>query len=184
MRQPVQVRSLTPSPGQGDCKRTVAALHALLASFMSTKTRFKLEAIYVSAHAPCPSTAVVTGVHTRCDCCAGEVPEPESIGPRHRQRWDFIVGSDLVYNEEGCKLLPRVFAQLSGPETVILYAHTKRRFEMLDNDFFDNLQAEGLAVEEVKERWVPAAAASPPSFSSLFPEMRIAVFRIMQRNRR
>lgn len=115
-------------------------------------------------------------------CCAGELSEDCPIGPSHRGRWDFIVGSDLVYSEDGCRLLPRVLAQLSSPETVILYAHTKRRFEMLDSDFFQHLELEGLVVEEVKERWAPAAPPSPPPFASLFPDMRIAVFRIMQRN--
>lgn len=98
------------------------------------------------------------------------------------QKWDFIVGSDLVYNEEGCRLLPRVLAQLAQPGTVILYAHTKRRFEMLDADFFGNLRKEGLAVEEVKERWAPEAPSSPPPFESVFPDMRIAVFRIAKCN--
>lgn len=123
----------------------------------------------------------VSATLTTSRYCAGALAEDDPIDPSHRGRWDFIVGSDLVYNEDGCQLLPRVFAQLSTPETVILYAHTKRRFEMLDSDFFQNLELEGLVVEEVRERWAPATPPSPPAFASLFPDMRIAVFRIMQR---
>lgn len=104
--------------------------------------------------------------------------EDSCVRPGSCQRWDFIVGSDLVYNEEGCRLLPRVFAQLASSDTVVLYAHTKRRFEMLDYDFFDNLQKEGLVVEEVKEVWAPEAPPSPDPFATVFPDMRIAVFRI------
>jgi hypothetical protein len=95
--------------------------------------------------------------------------------------WDYIVGSDLAYNEEGCKLLPRAVAALASMHTQVFYAHTKRRFEMLDYDFFSALADCSLTCTEVAEPWAPPAAVSPPAFSSLFPEMRIAVYRIAKR---
>ena len=39
--------------------------------------------------------------------------------------WDFIVGSDLIYNEAGSRCLPAVLAALATPHTVVLYCHTK-----------------------------------------------------------
>jgi hypothetical protein len=51
--------------------------------------------------------------------------------------WDFIIGSDLVYLEEGAKMLPRVLAGLAGPTTTILYCHSLYRYEDMDYDFLD-----------------------------------------------
>jgi hypothetical protein len=51
--------------------------------------------------------------------------------------WDFIIGSDLVYLEEGVKMLPRVLAGLAGPTTTILYCHSLYRYEDMDYDFLD-----------------------------------------------
>ncbi|GIL66120.1 hypothetical protein Vafri_19720 [Volvox africanus] len=48
------------------------------------------------------------------------------------QRWDFIIGSDLVYNAVGTECLPRVMRALAGPETRILYCHTRHRFDTHD----------------------------------------------------
>eukprot|EP00892_Ulva_mutabilis_P000164 jgi/Ulvmu1/10148/UM006_0102.1 len=124
------------------------------------------------------SGAIAWAVKTCEVMFTGRFSEDQCIRPDTRAQWDYIVGSDLVYNEAGCRLLPRVIAQLASPDTVVLYAHTKRRFEMLDCDFFSNLRSEGLAVEEVKERWAPDPPPSPTAFESVFPDMRIAVFRI------
>ena len=59
--------------------------------------------------------------------------------------WDLIIGSDLVYNEEGCNDLPLIWkefltaASKNSDQSVfpndlplILYCHTKRRYEDLD----------------------------------------------------
>lgn len=83
-----------------------------------------------------------------------------------------------MYNEEGCGLLPHTIAALASKGTQIFYAHTKRRFEMLDHDFFSALDKAGLSHEEVAEPWACRPPESPTAFSSLFPEMRIAVYRI------
>lgn len=61
--------------------------------------------------------------------------------------WDLIIGSDLVYNEAGVSMLPKVtnhglrfsfskvMKALASPKTQIYYAHTKKRYEMIDHDF-------------------------------------------------
>ena len=48
---------------------------------------------------------------------------------------DFLLGADLIYSEEGVSLLPLVFRQLAGKSTKIVYAHTKRRYEVFDHVF-------------------------------------------------
>ena len=56
--------------------------------------------------------------------------------------WDIILGSDLVYNEAGVDMLPKVLAALldrGHDRTYALYAHTLNRFEFLDRDFFENM---------------------------------------------
>lgn len=128
-----------------------------------------------------------------CGATEGNQPEDRLSDPKTQRKcavidrcctesWDFIVGSDLVYTEAGCELLTRTLAALVSDRTQVLYAHTKRRFEMLDQDFFAALSAAGLQWEEVREPWqVVSPPQSPPAFSSLFPDMRIAVLSISRR---
>lgn len=111
---------------------------------------------------------------SRTECCS-------AIDSSSSEQWDFIVGSDLVYNEIGCRLLPRTLSALMSDKTKVLYAHTKRRFEMLDSDFLENLEAEGLQLEEVREPWASSPPPSPEPFASLFPDMRIVVWSISRR---
>ncbi|GIL86535.1 hypothetical protein Vretimale_11600 [Volvox reticuliferus] len=94
------------------------------------------------------------------------------------QRWDFIIGSDLVYNTVGTECLPRVMRALAGPETCILYCHTRHRFDTHDMEFFSQLTACGLIWREVREPSVPTPPQSPPPLTELFPEMRIAIYDI------
>ncbi|KAK3279615.1 hypothetical protein CYMTET_12507 [Cymbomonas tetramitiformis] len=98
---------------------------------------------------------------------------PETIS------WDFIIGSDLVYNEAGTKMLPRVMRAHVDTHTRIIYAHTRHRFDSLDCVFLEELAAVGLECREVREHDVPTPPPSPPPFTDLFPEMRIAVYEIM-----
>lgn len=87
-------------------------------------------------------------------------------------RWDYILGSDLVYNDAGAAAVPAVIAALlrrsdvvraaadaDRPPTRVLYAHTLGRFEMLDLDFFDALRAEGLVWRVARDE---SADAGPP----------------------
>ena len=97
---------------------------------------------------------------------------------------DFFLGSDLVYDESGVKILPRVIAKLlrtrcrKTKSGFMLYAHTKHRYDGMDVDFFENVEKEGLVCEEVRKSGTKTPPPSPPPFESLFPDQRIAVFRI------
>lgn len=100
-------------------------------------------------------------------------PEDPVMGP-----WDIIVGSDLVYNEAGQNMLPRVIRQLLGqsaPGTCFYYAHTKYRYEMIDIDFEKELVKNGLTCKEVREPGAPSPPPSPPQLASLFNELRCAI---------
>lgn len=125
-------------------------------------------------------------MRTSRDADAQEQPSasPRSSRPNggasHADAWDFIVGSDLIYLDEGVRQLPRVLAALATSHTTIYYAHTKRRFESLDDDFMQELKLCALNCVEVMEPWAAALPESPPPFSSLFPDMRIAVYRIQK----
>jgi hypothetical protein len=48
----------------------------------------------------------------------------------------------------------------------------------MDVTLFERLEAEGLSVEEVVEAGSELPPPSPPPFSSLFPDMRCAMFKI------
>jgi len=94
--------------------------------------------------------------------------------------WDFITGSDLIYNQVGTRYLPRVLAALASDSTKILYCHTKHRFDLLDMEFFEELGKAGLRCEEVVEGGLAAPESPPAQFPpvDLFPEQRIAVYLI------
>ena len=50
------------------------------------------------------------------------------LDPVMGRPWDFIIGSDLIYTEEGCRTLPRVMQALATRgHTQIFYCHTKHR---------------------------------------------------------
>ena len=111
--------------------------------------------------------------------------------------WDFIVGSDLVYDDSGVALLPRVFRRLldnahanaraatdrgeKNAPPAAYYAHTKYRYELRDIEFFAEMSRRGLVMTEVREPNAPSPPASPEPLSQLFPEKRVAVFRIERR---
>ncbi|PNH03406.1 hypothetical protein TSOC_010543 [Tetrabaena socialis] len=111
--------------------------------------------------------------------CSGGSGQPEcSASWLAQQQWDFIIGSDLVYNTVGAVCLPRVMRALARPNTRILYCHTKHRFDTYDIQFFEELAACGLACSEVHEPSKATPPPSPPPLTDLFPEMRIAVYSI------
>eukprot|EP00977_Amphora_coffeiformis_P024527 scaffold16119_cov162-Amphora_coffeaeformis.AAC.4 len=64
------------------------------------------------------------------------------------KKWDFIMGSDLIYSEDGLQLLAQTLAifATSGAGK-ILYAHTLGRMPELDGLWEKELQANGLAWE-------------------------------------
>lgn len=142
----------------------------------------------------------------------GAVDEPDSDASAAREAseaiftraWDLVVGSDLVYNEIGVYMLPKVLRRLlvgsgSASTTRAYYAHTLNRFEFLDRDFLKALTAEGLQYVQVWPegeadggdgagvRGEPQGDGGDESdedggFSGeLFPEQKIVVFRIESR---
>ena len=98
---------------------------------------------------------------------------------------DFLLGSDLVYEESGVKMLPKVIAKLLSTRCkepdAFISMRTKHRYDGMDVDFFENLEKEGLDYEEVRKNGTKTPPPSPPPFESLFPELRVAVFRICLR---
>lgn len=84
--------------------------------------------------------------------CAGSRPLCPPLG----------AGSDLIYNEVGSRCLPRVLGALAGPVTRVLYCHTKHRYDLLDLEFFEQLDACGLDCQEVGLRWPGARRGLVP----------------------
>jgi len=80
---------------------------------------------------------------------SAEAGRPAACAELLSTSWDLVLGSDLVYNDAGVTMLPRVFAALAKPRATILYAHTFNRFEFLDRDFLKALRAQGLRYREV-----------------------------------
>jgi predicted nicotinamide N-methyase len=100
-----------------------------------------------------------------------------------RTQWDFVIGSDLVYNDAGMQMLPRVLNTLAQPETRILYSHTFNRFELLDRDFLEALTREGL---QCRQAWPKLPEPTAATFElgefsgELFPEQHIVVLEIQR----
>lgn len=119
-------------------------------------------------------------------------------------RADVIVGSDLIYLSEGAHALPRAIAALlrrgrppppppgglPAPAPVAYYAHTRHRFDALDVEFEEQCAACGLELRELDAgTGAPvdagkgggecgALSSSPPPFTELFPEHRVAIYRL------
>ena len=108
---------------------------------------------------------------------AGSFAEREAGTSIMSTEWDVIVGSDLVYDDAGVYMLPRVLRRLlaAGSKAFALYAHTLNRFEFADHDFFAELTALGLSFTQV----FPGQVEEAEGFSGeLFPEMRVVIMRI------
>jgi hypothetical protein len=52
------------------------------------------------------------------------------------------------------------------------------RFDILDITLVEQLELRGMSCTEIREAGVPTPPPSPPPLTELFPDMRIAVFRI------
>lgn len=111
---------------------------------------------------------------------------PASDEPKFNQQlesihWDFIIGSDLIYNEVGATCLPKAMKYLAREHTQIYYCHTKHRYDLLDAMFFQELERNGLKCREVHAPSVASPPASPPATFppvDLFPEQRICIYHI------
>ena len=99
--------------------------------------------------------------------------------------WNLVIGSDLLYEEEGVRALIRVWKQLllaRSRAPTILYCHTLRRFDTIDEQLFLELEKEGLAVEEIADgNSERVMEDESPAYSELFPDMRQAVLLISLR---
>lgn len=96
--------------------------------------------------------------------------------------FDLVLGSDLVYDEAGARLLPRVLrCFLQRCRCSAFYAHTLHRYDHLDVDFFAALRAEGLVYRAVAaeggfDGLDPVEASG--FLEELFPEKRVAVYQV------
>lgn len=117
------------------------------------------------------------------------LPDHDVQGP-----WDLIIGSDLVYNEIGARLLPKVMhAQATSSTDTnasiipkgIFYAHTFHRFDQFDELFLECAEKEGLDVCEIP--YDPIAqvigeelkTVEETFMEELFPEKRLAFLYIV-----
>ena len=110
--------------------------------------------------------------------------ESTGVNPRlEAMEWDVLVGSDLVYDDDGVRYLPRVVRHFlrNNEPAYFLYAHTKYRYELRDMALWREFHECGLDVEEVREDGAPSPPSSPEPLTQLFPEKRIAVLRITLR---
>ena len=151
--------------------------------------------------APSPATTSTTSprVETETETTEKTYETDDDVEPASTldsTAWDFVVGSDLVYDDAGVAMLPRVFRRLldnaanaraasagrsERSRPTAYYAHTKYRYELRDMDFFAEMSRCGLVMTEVREPNVPTPPPSPEPLSQLFPEKRIAVFRVERR---
>ncbi|KAA8494114.1 Protein-lysine methyltransferase METTL21B [Porphyridium purpureum] len=100
--------------------------------------------------------------------------------------WDLIIGSDLLYEPEGVRgfvgVLERILRgdSTSGKGNCMIYAHTKHRYDTVDELLYELTREAGLELRELRLPNEEASALpdSPPLFSELFPEHRVAILRI------
>ncbi|CAE8592908.1 unnamed protein product, partial [Polarella glacialis] len=111
--------------------------------------------------------------------------------PGGTSSWNLLLGSDLVYNEAGVRLLPKVLKDFAArcPDLLILYAHTLHRFDMFDLDFCESLLREGLeyravaaenaaTVEAAGRDADPLADEHAGFMEEMFPDQRVVIFQI------
>lgn len=89
------------------------------------------------------------------------------------QKWDMIIGCELVYSYKGAELLVGVIDQLlNTPDSVCYYCHTLNRFESVDAHFLRELRKRDFQIEVVHGDLI-----EPGEYTELFPEKRLIVFR-------
>lgn len=128
------------------------------------------------------------------DCCTLDFGDHDEDHPVMKANWDFVIGSDLVYLPELARSLPETWASLlRGPsKPLILYCHTLRRYDDLDQALFENAKKLSLHVFELpdadafhafaKQKWDQleraAAHGSDGVPCDLFGEQRVVVYGI------
>ena len=88
-------------------------------------------------------------------------------------KWDYIIGSELVYSPITCRLLPQVMYTLSDMTTQIYYAHNLNRFEMLDIELIHNITSTGFSVKPML-----GDNLSTTLSTNLFPDMTLEIYTI------
>lgn len=112
--------------------------------------------------------------------CEGEI-----VGTQ----WDLVIGSDLLYEEEGVRALVRCWKELLEADTCgnisILYCHTFGRFETIDELLDEELSTQALIAKDIprkddeyEDEDCRYKEDAPPAYSELFPEMRQSVLSI------
>lgn len=108
-------------------------------------------------------------------------PLPAEVEP-----WSVVLGADLVYTRDIAKAFPRVVSELlrSQDGLVMVYAHTFRRYDFVDNLMLEQFAALGLCVREMVGRDELVDVAPVPESGEqfedfeLFPEQVLKVLHI------
>jgi len=97
--------------------------------------------------------------------------------------FDFVFGSDLIYNAVGSRCMPRVVRHFleRGQGSFFLYAHTFHRYDLLDQEFLEELENQGLTVVEIDVETLHTKQLDEVFMEEVFPEKRIAVLLIAKR---
>ena len=126
-------------------------------------------------------------------CCTAIVDFFDTDPLMHLPRddsFDLIIGADLVYTREivvaFCRTVGKV---LRHYHCCMLYAHTFRRFDHLDNLMIEEMEANGVQMARVCPETGEEAAVVPVDESGesfedfeLFPEQRIEVLKLKLMN--
>uniref|UniRef100_A0A061SCC0 Uncharacterized protein n=1 Tax=Tetraselmis sp. GSL018 TaxID=582737 RepID=A0A061SCC0_9CHLO len=92
--------------------------------------------------------------------------------------WEFVIGSDLVYNQTGVEILPEVLSHFAKRGSTVLYGHSLNRFDFMDVAFVQNLRDKGLKVKKLSftgEQDVQMDEQAGSDYD-LFPELLPTVF--------
>ena len=65
-------------------------------------------------------------------------------------RWDYIIGSELLYSHAGLRALPRVFKALAAPTTRMVYMHVPERKASVDSALHAEFAAAGLQLRPLE----------------------------------
>ena len=92
-------------------------------------------------------------------------------------KWDFIIGSELVYSPITCRLLPQVISALSTNDTIAYYAHNLNRFEMLDIEMIQNFETNKLSVKPMLGQDISTSLST-----DLFPDMNLEIYTLKRKS--
>lgn len=95
------------------------------------------------------------------------------------QRWDMIIGAELVYSYEGAKLFASVVGRLlkSNKDCICFYAHSLNRFESVDACMLEQFRSHGLSFEIVYGE-AHFDLESIGQFSELFKDLKLVIFKL------